>query len=724
VIDDVLNGLNPKQKKAVQTTEGPLLILAGAGSGKTKTLTHRIAYLISNGLISSDDVLAVTFTNKAARELRERIAKLLGQNANNRYFMPFAGTFHSICVKILRKYGEETGISSSFVIFDEADKVNAVKRICKELMINEKNFSARTVASIISSAKNELVKPNQYADIAKGPMQEVVARVYPKYQALLKESNALDFDDLIGKTVDVLQKNSDIKKQLQSKFKYIMIDEYQDTNAAQYQLVKLLTNKQENIAVVGDDWQSVYSFRGADYRNILRFEKDFPKATVIKLEQNYRSTKNILDAAHKIITKNSDRSDKKLWTSADGGLPVKILQVANERTEGEAIIKCIQTTINSNLRQYKDFVVLYRTNAQSRSLEESFIRYGVPYKIVGGVRFYDRKEIKDIMAYLRLIYQPEDIVSFERVVNVPTRGIGAQSLRHFLDWKQSNNLTLLNALSRAGEASGVSSKAKNGFRELADIISSAREVIGGLPVYTIIDNLIKRIDYYNYLNDGTVQGESRQENVKEMLTVADEYQDLGLDGFLEEVSLLSDVDQLDQTANAVTLMTLHGAKGLEFKVVFMAGMEESLFPHSRALYDQQQMEEERRLCYVGMTRAQEELYLLYAVSRTLYGSQQHNAPSRFISEIDDSEVKKDSVLNSTGFDFDTNTSFFGEKLSNNNILNDELKYVPELNEGDGVKHQVFGIGTVLEIEGDVAIIYFKGKGTKKINTSFARIEKL
>lgn len=717
----LLEGLNEEQKRAVQTTDGPLLILAGAGSGKTKTLTHRIAYLIAKDKATPSNILAVTFTNKAAKEMRERTAKLLNENPDNRYFMPFIGTFHSICVRLLRISGEEAGIPSNFVIFDETDRLNAVKKICKQLSIDEKTTPPRTIANIISSAKNELIGPEEYSHMASGTMHQTASEVFPKYQALLKEANALDFDDLISRTVQMLAGHKAVQDKWRNQFKYIMIDEYQDTNAAQYKLVKLLTNQDSNIAVVGDDWQSIYSWRGADFRNILNFERDNKEACIIKLEQNYRSTKKILDAAHAVITKNQTRSDKKLWTAAGDGSPVQVLQVASERAEGDAIVRRIQTAIDMRLRQYNDFAVLYRTNAQSRSIEESFVKHGIPYKIVGGVRFYDRKEIKDIMAYLRLIYQPEDTISFERIVNVPTRGIGTKSLQEFLRYKEHNSYTLLEAMAYADKCDTITPKARKSLSELADIIDKLRSVMADSSVSSIIESLIKRIDYYTFLDDGTIQGESRQENVKELLSVADQYQDLGLEGFLEEVSLISDIDQVDLNGNAVTLMTLHGAKGLEFPVVFMAGMEETLFPHSRALYDQKEMEEERRLCYVGMTRAKEELFMINASSRMLYGGMQHNPPSRFLSEIDAETTIENSFL---GQQNSFSQADYSAPAMPSRPNNDEPRYVPDLNEGDGVKHEVFGVGTVLEIDGDVAAIYFKGKGTKKINVSFARVEKL
>jgi DNA helicase-2/ATP-dependent DNA helicase PcrA len=710
-----LEGLNSEQQRAVETTEGPLLIQAGAGSGKTKTLTHRIAYLIATNKATAYNILAVTFTNKAAKEMRERIALLLGQNVEHRGFMPYMGTFHGICVRLLRIDGESVNIPKSFVIFDESDRQACVRQVSKQLRLDEKAFPARAISNAISSAKNDLVGPEEYADLANSPLSQTAAQVYPLYERALKQASALDFDDLISKTVSMLQTKPDIRQKWQEQFKYILIDEYQDTNAAQYQLVKLLINKDQNIAVCGDDWQSVYMFRGSDYRNILRFEADFKNCTVIKLEQNYRSTKNILDAAHSVITKNQQRSDKKLWTEAGGGLPVQILQVGSERAEAETIIRRIRLGIDASHRQFKDYAVLYRTNAQSRSIEEAFVRYNVPYRVIGGVRFYDRKEIKDILAYLRLIYQPNDRVSFERIVNVPARGVGAKSLANFLDWQNANNYSLQRALAEVSLCNELTSKARNALAELGDILFSLTKVSEDATLSGLIDSLLRRIDYYHYLEDGTPQGEARVENVKELLSVAQEYNDNGLAGFLEEAALLSDADNADMTNNSVTLMTLHASKGLEFPAIFIPGMEESILPHSRALYEQAEMEEERRLCYVGMTRAREELYLLYASSRMLYGGVQHNPPSRFLAEID-GEVQTlatDSVYQPLG-----QPSIIDQKISN------EPRYVPDLNEGDGVRHQVFGIGTVVEIDGDNAVIYFKGKGSKKLNISFAPLEKI
>lgn len=714
---DLLEDLNPEQKRAVQTTEGPLLIQAGAGSGKTKTLTHRIAYIVTESKATPYEILAVTFTNKAAKEMRERLAKLLGRE-NDKFFIPFMGTFHGICVRILRQDGMHVSVPANFVIFDESDRLVAIKQASRELMIDEKQFPSRQISSYISNAKNDMSSPVDYAKNGNNPLVQVVAQVYPKYENILRNASALDFDDLILKTVKLFESNDEVRKKWQQQFKYILIDEYQDTNLAQYRLIKYLVGKDKNIAVVGDDWQSIYSWRGADFRNILKFEQDYPNSTVIKLEQNYRSTKNILEAAHGVITKNNKRSDKKLWTNSSNGLPVQILQLNNERGEGEAIIRQIRLKMDMDHRELNDFAVLYRTNAQSRSLEEACLRYGLSYRIVGGQRFYDRKEIKDILAYVRLIYQPDDNVSFERIINVPTRGIGIKSIQVFLSWVSKQNFSMQQALDKVSECSELTPKARKGIDEFGRLISDMRVFIDESPPATIIDSIIRRTDYMNFLDDRTPQGEARQENVRELLSVAEEYQENGLDSFLEEVSLVGGIDDSHTNGQAVTLMTLHAAKGLEFPVVFIPGMEETILPHSRALYDQSEMEEERRLCYVGMTRAKQELYLLHCVSRMLYGGVQHNPPSRFLAEIS-SEVSEQNYPSSNSDFFDQNV--FARPPEK---VDTEPQYVLELEEGDVVSHQVFGNGTVVEIEGDMVAVYFKGVGAKKLSLSIAPLKKL
>lgn len=708
-----MQGLNAEQRRAVETTDGPLLILAGAGSGKTKTLTHRIAYLVSSNLATPFEILAVTFTNKAAGELRDRVARLLKVDGKQRSFMPFAGTFHSICVRILRQDGEHIGIPRNFVIWDDGDRQAAIKQSMRMASIDEKKFAPRLMGSLIGSAKNELIGSDEYSQTASGPAAQAAAKIFPLYEKKLRDSGALDFDDLIGRTVNLLKNSKNIRLTWQARFKYVMVDEYQDTNAAQYQFIKLLTGPTKNIAVVGDDWQSIYSWRGADYRNILNFERDFPGCTVIKLEQNYRSTANILLAAHNVISQNQTRSDKQLWTKERAGVPVQVLQAGSERLEAEQIVRRIQSAIDSRIYDYGDFAILYRTNAQSRAIEEVFLHHSVPYKIYGGVRFYDRREVKDIIAYLRLLHQPNDEASFTRIINVPTRSIGERSLVVFNDWRNKLGLTLPEALGKIVQVEGLTPKAKQGFTELSTILDDFRKMMPELPPQELLEALIRRLGYFEFLADGTVQGEARIENVRELLSLAKEYQGAGIESFLEEVALVSDLDSANTkvsgvASGTVTLMTLHSAKGLEFPVVFIIGLEETILPHSKALYDQSEMEEERRLMYVGMTRARKELYLTYALQRTLYGSRGSNLPSRFLADISDLPIA--SATN-------PDTTLRTDQPT-------EPRYIPDLEIGDKVRHDNFGVGTVLAVQDDIATVHFSKDGQKTINLGFAPLIKL
>ncbi len=711
-MQQLLTGLNDAQREAVVHNDGPLLLLAGAGSGKTKTLTHRIAYLVSEQGVPSHSILAVTFTNKAAKEMRERLAHLLGENPNNRSFMPWMGTFHSICVRLLRQEGEHIGIPRSFVILDDGDRQSFIKQAMKQLGISEKSYPPRSIGSAISSAKNDGVTSGEYAQSARLPLQKVVADVFPRYERMRREAMALDFDDLLSEAVRLLREVPELRKKWQAIFSYIMIDEYQDTNTVQYQLIKLLVNEKQNLCVVGDDWQSIYSWRGADFTNILNFERDFPGATVIKLEQNYRSTQAILEAANNVITKNQQRTDKRLWTDKTGGLPVQVLQASSELHEAETIVNRVRTSVDMRVRRYSDFAVLYRTNAQSRAVEEMFMRYGIPYKLVGGTRFYDRKEVKDILAYIRLIYQPADRASFMRIVNVPGRGLGATSVTKFMDWHDAQSLDFVQSLISADLCAGLAPKAKTAFTQLGELLASLRKDMETMAVAEFIESVIKRTGYLRYLDDGTPQAEDRQENVRELVSDARERGDVELSSYLEEVALISDLDSLAADADAVTLMTMHAAKGLEFPVVFIIGMEESIFPHSRALYDSSEMEEERRLCYVGMTRAREELYLSASSSRLIFGARQYNPPSRFLSDMGETQMSAAAP------------SFVASQPS---IHDDEPRVVYDdvpLEIGDSVQHQLFGRGTVVAVEGTTISIAFAGRGVKKLNSSFAPLQRV
>jgi DNA helicase-2/ATP-dependent DNA helicase PcrA len=746
MVNPLLTELNDQQRVAAETTEGPVLILAGAGSGKTKALTHRVAYLVDAKHVRPVNILAVTFTNKAAGEMRGRVLGLLGLDPNNRSYFPFVGTFHSICLRLLRREAIEIGLASNFLVFDSADSQSAIKRAMRTVGIDEKQLTPGLIHGLISSAKNELISASQYTKLASGKAQVAASKVYPIYQSILKDAGALDFDDLIFRTVMMFREYPEILEKYQQQFQYIMVDEYQDTNHAQYQITKLLSAAHKNICVVGDDWQSIYSWRGANFQNILDFEKDYPSATIIKLEQNYRSTKRILDAAHAVISKNRVRSDKKLWTEAGDGPGIAVTNVYNEIQEAETIVRKIEELKRVESRQLYDFAVLYRTNAQSRSLEEAFLRYNIPYKIVGGTRFYERREIKDAMAYLRFVYQPDDIVSFGRIINLPPRGLGDTSLARLESWRQGARsdldrsteipvMSLLEACRNADRCPGLQPRAVNALQNFAILIDGLRAEAQKTPVGPLLNLVIKRSGYLDYLDDGSIPAADRIENVKELLSVAESYNEVTLEGFLEEIALISDVDNYSQSSDAVTLMTLHAAKGLEFPVVFIPGMEEGIFPHSRSLFDTEQMEEERRLCYVGMTRARERLILLYANSRLLYGSTNHNPPSRFLLEIP-------AELQDAGSEWGTaaRTAAAGHGAGAASWSPAPMLNVPtstqtaaihrermlglDLSPGDRIKHTKFGEGIVAEVNGDEVSATFQGLGTKRLSLSFAPIEKV
>lgn len=611
---DVLGDLNEQQKDAVLTTEGPVLILAGAGSGKTRALTYRIAYLVGEKNISPASILAVTFTNKAAGEIKERIEKLL---PNKEATIPWMGTFHSICVKILRREADKIGYSRSFTIFDEDDAKRAIKQAMRLLGISEKNYNPNAIRYYISSAKGELVNSSDYENYAADPFTKAVAKVYKRYEAILKQANAFDFDDLITKTVYLFRQNQAVLEDYQYRFKYILVDEYQDTNEAQYNLIKLLAEKHRNIFAIGDDWQSIYAFRGAKFKNILDFNRDYPDAKIIKLEENYRSTQAILNAAQSIIKKNKVRSDKSLYSRKEEGAPVCVVELDDNAREAEFVIDEVRSLMKGEGYSHKDFTILYRTNAQSRILEENFLNSGIPYRIVGGVRFYARKEIKDIVAYLRLIANPVDSISLSRIINVPTRKIGVKTLEKIL----------------SGVPPSGSIPKYDDFLEMMDGLRKDKDI---LPVDLMIDRVMNKTGYKTMLSDKTEESQSRIENIEELKSVAKSH--VSLESFLEAVALMSDLDQADFKSDAVTLMTLHSAKGLEFPVVFMVGLEEGLFPHSRAVDDDFELEEERRLCYVGMTRAMQRLYLTTAKMRLMYGALQYAQKSRFIEELDEDAI--------------------------------------------------------------------------------------
>lgn len=693
----VLEGLNDAQKEAVLATHGPLLILAGAGSGKTKTLTHRIAHLIAEEGIWPNEILAVTFTNKAAREMRERLSKLLGQ-PNTRSFMPWMGTFHGICVRLLKIEGSHIGIPKNFVIYDEDDRSGLIKQAMKSRGINDRQVKPRAVSAAISNAKNQLLTPDDLLARANYPFETTVAEIYKDYEVAKKAAGALDFDDLLLETVRLFDDAPEIRVKWQASFKHILIDEYQDTNAAQYRIVKSLVGPDKNICVVGDDWQSIYSWRGADFTNILNFERDFKGAKVVKLEQNYRSTGAILDAAQNVISKNQTRTDKKLWTAAGEGAPVQVHETYDELEEAQLVASRIGTQTQIGARKASDFTVLYRTNAQSYTLERAFLQQRIPYKIVGGVRFYDRKEVKDILAYLRLVFQPNDRMSFSRIANVPTRGVGATSLERFLTWQAGSGLDIVSALVGV-ESSPVSGKARQSLARLGEILRGLQARIeSGEEPSGLVEQVIARTGYRDFILDGTPAGEDREENLSSLVSDARTF--ASLPDFLDEVALMSSADETAE--DSVTLMTLHAAKGLEFPVVFMVGMEEGIFPHSR-VYEAgpSELEEERRLCYVGMTRAREELHFSYAASRMQFGQRGYNPPSRFLEDMGSSVATTSATVRHQ----------------------DEPYYdlVPDFDIGDHVSSLQFGEGEIVDVDGLAVTVKFVSGQTKKLNVEYAKL---
>ena len=632
-MQDILKGLNDKQYEAVTKTQGPCLVIAGAGSGKTKVLTHKIAYLIEHEGAKPWDILAITFTNKAANEMKERITNLIGEAAKDIWM----GTFHSICVKILRRFIDRIGFDSSFIIFDTSDQKTLIKGCLRDLGIDDKMFTDRSVLSEISNAKNETLEPDQYQLRANGDFRkEKIATVYELYQKRLKENNAIDFDDIINYTIKILLENPDIMEYYSNKFKYVLVDEYQDTNKSQFTLVTMLASKHGNITVVGDNDQGIYSFRGADISNILNFEKDFPGTKIIKLEQNYRCTGNILKAANAVIKNNEVKYKKELWTQNEEGNLPKVYQAKNEYDEGAYVVEQIEHLKREEYYKYSDFAILYRMNTQSRAIEDILRRENIPYKIIGGLKFYERKEIKDIIAYLRLIQNGNDNLSLKRIINEPKRGIGKTSLDKVEQLSIQTGISMYEIIKNA-EQYGLNRVYLNS-REFVNCIEELKAKKEELPISELIKQTLKKSGYTKALeNEKTIEAENRIENLDEFLTVAIEFEEQEaentLSAFLEGITLSSDIDNLEEDEDYVTLMTLHSAKGLEFPVVFLVGMEEGIFPGYKSISEPTELEEERRLCYVGITRAKEHLFLTCSKQRTIFGSTSYNPVSRFLGEI-------------------------------------------------------------------------------------------
>ena len=632
-MEDILKGLNDKQYEAVINTEGACLIIAGAGSGKTKVLTHKIAYLMQEKNVLPWNILAITFTNKAANEMKERIVGLVGDVAQDIWM----GTFHSICVRILRKFIDRIGFESSFIIFDTSDQRTMIKGCLKDLNIDDKMFTDRSVQAEISNAKNQMLDPEQYSVQANGDFRrEKIATIYELYQKRLKENNAIDFDDIINYTIKILSENEDVLDYYANKFKYVLVDEYQDTNKAQFTLISLFASVHGNITVVGDSDQSIYAFRGADISNILNFEKDFKNAKIIKLEQNYRCTGNILEAANSVIKNNESKYKKKLWTENEKGNLPKVYSAENEYDEGSFIVEQINRLRREEYFKYSDFAILYRMNTQSRAIEDILRREDIPYKIIGGLKFYERKEIKDIISYLRLIQNPSDNLSLKRIINEPKRGIGKTSLENIETLANQNSISMYEVIKNADQY-GLNRVFINS-REFISVIEELRAKKDDLVISELIKQTLKKTGYTKALEDeNTVEAENRIENLEEFLTVAMEFEeesaDNGLSEFLEGITLSSDIDNMEETDETVTLMTLHSAKGLEFPVVFLVGMEEGIFPGYKSISEQKELEEERRLCYVGITRAKQYLFLTCSKQRTIFGSTSCNPVSRFLKEI-------------------------------------------------------------------------------------------
>ncbi|MEN6371297.1 MAG: DNA helicase PcrA [Armatimonadota bacterium] len=711
----ILDHLNSAQREAVQNTEGPTLIVAGAGSGKTRALTYRIAYLVGEMGISPSSILAVTFTNKAAKEMKERIESLIGRESRKIW----AGTFHSTCARILRTHGDVMGLSRDFTIFDTGDQSALINECVEQMGLPEKKYQPRPVLSIISSAKEKLVTPEQFPNKFRGEFEQVVGRIYKQYEKKLRENSALDFDDLIFWTVRLFKEHPEVLEYYQDKFRYVMVDEYQDINLSQYTLVKLIAGKHRNICCVGDDDQSIYRWRGADVGLILQFETDYPDAKVFKLEQNYRSTKTILEAAHEVVSRNLSRRDKELWTENAHGRGIDVYEAANEQEEAIHIANTIQNNVAEG-RRYSDFVILYRMNAQSRVFEDVFLSYRVPYVLVGSLRFYERKEIKDVLAYLRLASNPYESISLKRVINTPPRGIGPTTVSRLEQFAENNDIPFWDALKRADEIPDIQNKARREIKTFVALIEFLYNKKESYSVQRLIEEALEHSGYMTHMKaDKSMDAQSRIENVKELLSVTEEFtkssEDSSLRSFLEQVALISDIDTYEESGNAVTLMTMHSAKGLEYPVVFIVGMEEGLFPHQRSMNSRDELEEERRLCYVGMTRAKEELHLSFAHLRTFMGQTLRSGRSRFLTEVPDHLL----IKRNAGSSRNVLKSGFEPKRSS---------AAATFRPGEKVTHPEFGKGLVLNSTGEgvkeQVTVAFDGNGLKKLSVAYAKLERV
>ncbi len=735
-MEDILAGLNPAQREAVEYIQGPVLIVAGPGSGKTRVIAHRVAYLVRVVGVNPRRILAVTFTNKAAREMKERIFRLVGPQAQEITL----GTFHALGARMLRQEAAFLGLTSNFVIYDEEDQTSAIKRCLQELNLDPKEYNPKAIGAGIENAKNALLTPQAYAATTKSYFEEVVARVYERYQAALSQSQALDFEDLLVMPVRLFQQHPDVLARYQARYLHVLVDEFQDTNQVQYILARQLAGKHSNICVVGDPDQSIYSWRHADLRNILNFERDFPGAKVVYLEQNYRSTKTILEAADHVIALNQERKPKKLWTENDDGVPITLAETYTEQDEAHFVVSEAEKLLKDKYKP-QDVAVLFRTNAQSRALEEAFLRYGIPYQLVGATRFYQRHEVKDILAYLRLVHNPQDSVSLARIINVPNRGIGPKTQEDVARWATELGIVPYEALGRLASGAGDHPFPARIARALGDfwgLIEGLRKKGQELDLVKLVETVLEQTRFHDYLLEHTPDGKDRWDNLLELRTVASDYSDLppeeALGAFLEGVALVSDVDKLDEKLPAVSLITLHQAKGLEFPVVFVTGMEEGVLPHVRSMGNDSQMEEERRLCYVGITRAKDRVFLTRAKVRGYQGMREESLPSRFLKDIPAELVVRPQEpawraapvwaplpprpVRIPGADSDTS---FGEPVRD--------KPKPLFEKGDMVRHNVFGEGVVISClpvrnDHEVTIAFKGGTGVKKLMLSYAPLEKV
>jgi DNA helicase-2/ATP-dependent DNA helicase PcrA len=709
-MSDILSVLNPAQREAVQASNGPVLVVAGPGSGKTRVLTHRVAYLVEHLGVSPYRILAVTFTNKAAREMKERLQELLGDQILRKITI---GTFHAICVRILRREAEHLPYDRDFVIYDSGDQHGLVRQCLKDLNLDDSDFSPRAIQSAISRAKGQLIGPGEY--VPASYEHEAVARVYRRYQRLLLENNAMDFDDLLMRTVQLLRGNKEVLDKYQRQYQYLLVDEFQDTNVAQYIILQLLAARHHNLFVVGDEDQSIYAWRGADFRNVQRFRDDYKDVQVILLEQNYRSTQNILDTGHSVISHNVERVAKNLWTENEPGLPVVAKEAYDEEEEAQFVLQEIDRLLAEEGYSPGDLAVMYRTNAQSRALEEVFVRGGVPYRLVGATRFYERREIRDALAYLRVIHNPRDTVGLGRIINVPRRAIGRKTLDQLETWAENQGVSLFEGLKmlRDHEDAPVGARGRSSLLVFLELLEGLIAQRGDLTVLELLDLVLERTGYASYVRDGSNEGEERWDNIEELRRVADEYSSLpgeeGLTTFLEEVALVSDVDNLEAQSQAPCLLTLHMAKGLEFPVVFIVGLEEGVLPHNRSMETPEEVEEERRLFYVGITRAKDRLYLVYTFRRAVFGRDELSEPSRFLADIP-SELLQ------------------GQRFGEQTPVSVDSQATTRFKAGDHVRHPQFGEGLVLTSKAlgddEEVTVIFNGVGLKRCLADFAGMEQL